>query len=116
MNPTDRIFDYCARHTTAPAELLESALRRRLAAVDPNARGAGCRLQLVLDEFEHRFDDLQTSQAAFAARGRRPPPMRAAAQARHVTPCRHWVTIWVAGWPILRAKIPASLIVAGPDR
>lgn len=22
MNPTDRIFDYCARHTTSPAELL----------------------------------------------------------------------------------------------
>ncbi len=62
-----------SRWAAAPAELLESALRRRLAAVDPNARGAGCRLQLVLDEFEQRFDDLQNSQAVIELRAQLVP-------------------------------------------
>ncbi len=57
-----------SRWAAAPAELLESALRRRLAAAEPSARGAGCRLQLVLDEFEQRFDDVQNSHAVIEVR------------------------------------------------
>jgi cholesterol transport system auxiliary component len=50
-----------------PAELLENVLKRRHAAAEAN--GPGCRLQLVLDEFEQRFDDPQSSQVVLEARG-----------------------------------------------
>ncbi len=62
-----------SRWAAAPAELLESALRRRLAAAEPSARGAGCRLQLVLDEFEQRFDDVKNSQAVIEVRAQLVP-------------------------------------------
>jgi cholesterol transport system auxiliary component len=43
-----------SRWAAPPAELLESVLKRRHAAAEAN--GPGCRLHLVLDEFEQRFD------------------------------------------------------------
>lgn len=57
-----------SRWAAAPAELLEGVLRRRIAAAEPNAQGTGCRLQLALDEFEQRFDDVQNSQAVIEVR------------------------------------------------
>jgi cholesterol transport system auxiliary component len=51
-----------SRWAAPPAELLESLLRRHHAAAGGNAAGAGCRLQLVLEELEQRFDSPQSSQ------------------------------------------------------
>lgn len=62
-----------SRWAAAPAELLESVLKRRMAAAEPNAQAAGCRLQLALDEFEQRFDDVQNSQAVIEVRAQLMP-------------------------------------------
>ena len=51
-----------------PAELLEAFLKRRVVFAQPDFDGNGCRLQLVLDEFEQRFDDPQKSSAVLEAR------------------------------------------------
>ncbi|MBK9350043.1 MAG: membrane integrity-associated transporter subunit PqiC [Sulfuritalea sp.] len=56
-----------SRWVAPPAELLESVLKRRQVAAETN--GPGCRLQLVLDEFEQRFDTPQSSQVVLEARG-----------------------------------------------
>lgn len=56
-----------SRWAAPPAELLESVLKRRHAAAEAN--GPGCRLHLVLDEFEQRFDAPQSSQVVLEARG-----------------------------------------------
>lgn len=52
-----------SRWAAPPGELLATLLKRRLmsAAAEPGA--TGCRLQLVVDELEQRFDDTQGSQA-----------------------------------------------------
>ena len=57
-----------SRWAASPAELLEGALRRRAAAAEATAQGAGCRLQLALDEFEQRFDDPRSSQSSIEVR------------------------------------------------
>ncbi len=56
-----------SRWVAPPAELIENFLKRRQVAAE--AHGPGCRLQLVLDEFEQRFDDPQGSQMVLEARG-----------------------------------------------
>jgi cholesterol transport system auxiliary component len=57
-----------------PAELLENFLERRLSGAATG--GSGCRLQLMIDEFEQRFEDAQNSHLVielqavlFAVRG-----------------------------------------------
>lgn len=50
-----------SRWAAPPAELLEALLRRRVIFGQPDFSGAGCRLHLVLDELEQRFDDSQHS-------------------------------------------------------
>ena len=57
-----------SRWAAAPAELLETWLRRRLALTQPDAAGPACRLQLVVDELEQRFDDAQSSRAVLEVR------------------------------------------------
>ena len=57
-----------SRWAAPPAELLESFLKRRIIFGQPDFIGTGCRLQLVLDEFEQRFDEPQKSSAALEAR------------------------------------------------
>jgi cholesterol transport system auxiliary component len=57
-----------SRWAAPPAELLETFLKRRIVFGQPDFSGAGCRLQLVVDEFEQRFDDPQKSHATLAAR------------------------------------------------
>ena len=57
-----------SRWAAAPAELLETYLRRRSISGQQDAGGGGCRLQLVIDEFEQRFDDVQKSQTVLEAR------------------------------------------------
>jgi cholesterol transport system auxiliary component len=57
-----------SRWAAPPAELLESFLKRRIVFGQPDFSGTGCRLQLVLDEFEQRFDDPQKSNAVLEAR------------------------------------------------
>lgn len=54
-----------SRWVAPPGELLESALRRRLSS---SQGGSGCRLQVALDEFEHRFDDTRSSAAVIELR------------------------------------------------
>ncbi|MBI5898197.1 MAG: membrane integrity-associated transporter subunit PqiC [Rhodocyclales bacterium] len=51
-----------SRWAAPPAELLENMLRRHHARAVEEAAGTGCRLQLVLDELEQRFDSPQVSQ------------------------------------------------------
>jgi cholesterol transport system auxiliary component len=57
-----------SRWAAPPAELLESFLKRRIVFGQADFTGTGCRLQLVLDEFEQRFDDAQKSGAVLEAR------------------------------------------------
>lgn len=57
-----------SRWAAAPAELLEVALRRRLAAGESDLGSAGCRLRVELDEFIQVFDAPQTSRAVVEAR------------------------------------------------
>lgn len=56
------------RWAAPPAELLERFLKRRIVFGQPDFDGAGCRLQLVLDELEQRFDDPQRSQIVLEVR------------------------------------------------
>jgi cholesterol transport system auxiliary component len=51
-----------SRWAAPPAELLQAFLERRFVFPEADASGPGCRLQLVLDEFEQRFDDPQQSR------------------------------------------------------
>lgn len=58
-----------SRWAAPPAELLETFLKRRIVFGQPDFTGSGCRLQLVVDEFEQRFDDPQKSYAVLEVRG-----------------------------------------------
>ena len=51
-----------SRWAAPPAELLEAFLKRRIVIAQPDFSGSGCRLQLVLDELEQRFDEPQGSK------------------------------------------------------
>lgn len=57
-----------SRWAAPPAELLEVFLKRRLAPSASGFGGTGCRLQLVLDELEQRFDDPRQSRLVLEAR------------------------------------------------
>jgi len=57
-----------SRWAAPPAELLERFLKRRIVFGQPDFSGAGCRLQLVVDELEQRFDDPQKSQVVLEVR------------------------------------------------
>jgi cholesterol transport system auxiliary component len=57
-----------SRWAAPPAELLETFLKRRIIHGQPDFSGAGCRLQLFVDEFEQRFNDLQNSHAVIEVR------------------------------------------------
>ncbi len=57
-----------SRWAAPPAELLETFLKRRIVFGQPDFSGTGCRLQLVVDEFEQRFDELQKSYAVLEVR------------------------------------------------
>lgn len=57
-----------SRWAALPAELLERALQRRIIFGQADFTGPGCRLQLMLDELEQRFDAPQTSQAVLEVR------------------------------------------------
>ncbi len=51
-----------SRWAAAPAELLEAFLKQRIVFAQKDWSGAGCRLQLVLNELEQRFDAPGSSQ------------------------------------------------------
>ena len=57
-----------SRWAAPPADLLEAFLKRRIVFGQADFSGAGCRLQLVLDELEQRFDDPQRSQMVLEVR------------------------------------------------
>ena len=57
-----------SRWAAPPAELLERFLKRRIVFGQPDFSGTGCRLQLVLDELEQRFDGPQSSQQVLEVR------------------------------------------------
>lgn len=57
-----------SRWAAPPAELLETFLKRRIVFGQADFSGTGCRLQLVVDEFEQRFDDRQKSYAVLEVR------------------------------------------------
>jgi cholesterol transport system auxiliary component len=57
-----------SRWAAPPAELLEASLKRRIVFGQSESGGTGCRLQLVLDELEQRFDDPQGSKLVLEVR------------------------------------------------
>lgn len=57
-----------SRWAAPPAELLERFLKRRIVFGQPDFNGTGCRLQLVLDELEQRFDGPQSSTQVLEVR------------------------------------------------
>jgi cholesterol transport system auxiliary component len=57
-----------SRWVAPPAELLERFLKRRIVFGQSDVTGAGCRLQLVLDELEQRYDDPQSSTQVLEVR------------------------------------------------
>lgn len=57
-----------SRWAAPPAELLAALLKRRLMFAATESGAAGCRLQLVMDELEQRFDDPQHSFAVLDVR------------------------------------------------
>jgi cholesterol transport system auxiliary component len=70
-----------SRWAAPPAELLAALLARRLLAVQ-SAPATGCRLQLVVDELEQRFDDPRQSLAVLEAQAQLTPPRGAEIVAR----------------------------------
>ncbi|MDP2134616.1 MAG: ABC-type transport auxiliary lipoprotein family protein [Sulfuritalea sp.] len=71
-----------SRWAAPPAELLEAFLKRRIAFGPPDAGGEGCRLHLVLDELEQRFEDPLQSRAVVEVRALLSPPHGAQILAR----------------------------------
>jgi len=66
-----------SRWAAPPAELLQAFLDRRFFVFpEADASGNGCRLELVLDEFEQRFDDPQQSKAIIEVRAALTPMHR----------------------------------------
>lgn len=57
-----------SRWAAPPAELLEAALRRRIASGETDLASAGCRLRIDLDEFIQVFDAPDASRALVEAR------------------------------------------------
>lgn len=57
-----------SRWAATPAELLEVALRRRIATGDSDVAAAGCRLRIDVDEFVQVFDAPDASRAVIEAR------------------------------------------------
>ena len=57
-----------SRWAAPPAELLAALLKRRLMFAQAESGVAGCRLQLVVDELEQRFNDPQQSFAVLDVR------------------------------------------------
>jgi cholesterol transport system auxiliary component len=57
-----------SRWAAPPGELLETFLKRSPIFGQADSGGAGCRLRLVLDELEQRFDDPQQSRMALEVR------------------------------------------------
>lgn len=62
-----------SRWAAPPSELLERFLRRRIVFGQSGQSGTGCRLQLILDELEQRFDDPQSSKIVFEVRAQLSP-------------------------------------------
>lgn len=62
-----------SRWAAPPAELLETFLKRRIVFGQPDFSGAGCRLQLAVDELEQRFDDPKTSRLVLEVRAQLTP-------------------------------------------
>lgn len=63
-----------SRWAAPPAELLEAFLKRRMIFGQPDVAGAGCRLRVVLDELEQRFDNPKKSQVLLQVRALLIPP------------------------------------------
>ena len=57
-----------SRWAAPPAELLDSFVKRRLLFGPAETGSKGCRLQLLLGEFEQRFDDAQSSNMVLEVR------------------------------------------------
>ena len=57
-----------SRWAAPPADMLEAFLKRRIVFGQPDFSGTGCRLQLVVDELEQRFDNPQGSQMVLEVR------------------------------------------------
>lgn len=63
-----------SRWAALPAELIERFLNRRIVFGQSDFAGAGCRLELTLDELEQRFDSPTASAVVLEARAILHPP------------------------------------------
>lgn len=73
-----------SRWAAPPAELLEGFLKRRIVFGQTGSGAAGCRLELVIDEMEQRFDDPRISHVVLAVRAQMAPRRTAEILARRV--------------------------------
>lgn len=71
-----------SRWAAPPAELLAALLKRRLMFTEAESGAAGCRLQLLVDELEQRFDDPRQSFAVLDVRAQLMPRRAAEVVAR----------------------------------
>jgi cholesterol transport system auxiliary component len=75
--PLRRLTYAESRWAAPPAELLQAVLERRFFVFpEADASGNGCRLELVIDEFEQRFDDPRQSKAILEVRAALTPMHR----------------------------------------
>jgi cholesterol transport system auxiliary component len=75
--PLRRLTYAESRWAAPPAELLQAFLERRFFVFpEADASGNGCRLELVVDEFEQRFDDPRQSRAILEVRAALTPMHR----------------------------------------
>ena len=63
-----------SRWAAPPAELIERLLQQHIVYGQMDHAGRGCRLQLVLDELEQRFDTPDTSKSVLEVRASLLPP------------------------------------------
>lgn len=93
-----------SRWAAPPAELLEGFLKRRLIFGQAEFNGAGCRLQLVIDEMEQRFDDPQKSHVVLEVRAQLAPRRTADILARRAFLIRKPATLPVARGGVAAAR------------
>lgn len=67
-DPTRRLNYADNRWIAAPAEMLEVAIKRAVAAADIAPTSGGCKLRIELDDFVHNFDSPTASHARIEVR------------------------------------------------
>ncbi len=99
-----------SRWAAPPAELLEGLLKRRIVFGQAEFSGAGCRLQLVIDELEQRFDDPQKSHVVLEVRAQLAPRRTADILARRALLIRRPAALPAARGGVAAAREAAQAL------